>query len=297
LKRLRHRIEWLAARAGLYLIDSLSFEGGARLADTLGGLGFWILPNRRRTAIDNVRRAGLADTPRDARRIALESFRHFARVVVESLQFSRLFEDDSWRAHVTLNLDEGARTALEEPGTGLILASGHLGNWEIAAQVLSTLKPVVGITRDMNNPHTDAMMKARKPRNRFRLEPKHTMSLTRFISVLKNGEALAMLFDQHARDRGMIIPFLGRPASTHTSIALLHLITRAPICFGSCIRTGPMQFTVTASQPIRHLPTGDKAADIQCILERLNHHLEKAVHAHPGQYLWAHRRWRVPENH
>lgn len=294
MKWLRHRLEWLAASLGLAVIDSLSYSGGYRLADSLGAIGFVLLRNRRRTAIDNVIKSGIASRPSDAKRIARASFQHFTRVVVESLQSSRIFKSDDWHQHVRLDISEEARIALETPGAGLILASGHLGNWEIAAQVLSEFKPVVGITRDMNNPYTDAMMKARKPRNQFRLEPKHSMSQTRFISVLKAGEALAILFDQHARDRGVVLDFLGRPASCHTSIALLHLITRAPICFGSCIRTGPMQFTVTASTPIRHVPTGDKAADIRAILGQLNRQLETAIHANPDQYLWAHRRWRVP---
>lgn len=292
MKRLRHWFEWILARLALGIIDRLSFAGGARLAITLGTLGYGLMFNRRRIAIDNIRKAGLATDATAASRIALESFRHFSRVVVESLQSSALFHDEAWKARVTLEIPPETRSLLESPG-GIILAGGHMGNWEIAAQVLSFIKPVVGITRDMDNPLTDDLMKARKPRNRFRLEPKHGMTLNRFVSILKAGEALAILFDQHARDRGMVLDFLGRPAACHTSIALLHLITGAPICFGSCIRTGPMQFTVYASAPIRHKPSGDKQADIRSILEQLNRQLEDSIRANPGQYLWAHRRWRV----
>ena len=116
----------------------------------------------------------------------------------------------------------------------------------------------------------------------------------RFISVLKNGEVLALMIDQYAGQRGMMVEFLGRPASSHTAVALLHLVTRTPLCFGYCVRTGRMSFRLKALRPINHRPTGDKQRDVKAILEKLNRELENAVRQNPEQYLWAHRRWRQP---
>ena len=100
------------------------------------------------------------------------------------------------------------------------------------------------------------------------------------------------MIDQHAGHRGMMIDFFGRPASTHTLIGMLHLVTGTPLIFGYSRRLAPRRFKFTALAPITIERTGNKDRDLRTILELLNRHLEDAVREEPGQYLWAHRRWR-----
>jgi KDO2-lipid IV(A) lauroyltransferase len=182
---------------------------------------------------------------------------------------------------------------LKEPGRGVILASGHLGNWEFAARLVSDFKPVVGVAREMNNPYTARLLAPHRVSDRFRTTPKHDPDPGRFLSTLKRGEMLALLVDQHAREHGMPIDFFGMPASTVTSPALLHLVTRAPVVFGYCVRREPGRYLLAAADPVIRPPTGDKEADVRAVLRTLTAHLEDAVRRYPEQYLWAHRRWRV----
>lgn len=291
MKRLRHLFEYAGLRVALFLLDRLSVSAADAFARRAADLWYCLNVARRRTAIQNILRSGIATTPREAAVIAKASFRHLAVLIVESLKSGEAFNESNWRDKVELNISPAAMEALSRPGQGVILVSGHLGNWEVAAQLLSYLKPVVGITRDMNNPLTDRLMKERKPRNRFRLTPKHEAGAGRLLSALKQGEVLALLIDQHAR-RGTSINFFGVPAFTHTSPALLHLVTGAPLCFGYCLRTGPMQYKLIALDPIAYRPTGDRRKDIDAILNQLNRLLEDAIRKAPDQYLWGHRRWR-----
>lgn len=237
-------------------------------------------------------RAGLADDEAAASPIARGSFRHFALVAMESLKSSIVLQADQPSRYVTFQIHPDVRKVLEDPDQGLLMASGHIGNWEIAAQLLSDFKPVVGITRMMNNPYVERLIQKRKPRKRFRLTPKRADDSGRFLSVLNNGEVLALLIDQYAGDRGAMIDFFGHPASTHTSAALLHLVTGVPLCFCSCRRTGLMTFELTTSELIRYARTGDKQRDVRAILELLNRRLEAAIRRAPDQYVWGHRRWR-----
>ena len=82
----------------------------------------------------------------------------------------------------------------------------------------------------------------RRTGGRFRTIPKKGDDPSRFLRVLRAGEVLVFMVDQHGGDRGMVLDFLGRPASTHRAVALLHRITRAPLHFGYCVRTGPRQW-------------------------------------------------------
>jgi len=292
MKKLRHLIEYALLRPLLALIDVLSLRSAERLATVLADIWFAAASRRRGITCDNVRRSGIASSEGEVRRIAKNSFRHFACLVIDSLKSDQYFTPETWRDHVELDVSPETMALLEKPGQGLILISGHLGNWEIAAQVISHIKPVVGITRDMNNPYTNKLMKQRKPRNRFKLTPKHDADMGRLLGTLKDGHVLALLIDQHAKSSGMMIDFFGTPASTHTSHAMLHLITKIPMCFGYCVKTGPMQFKLKALPPITAERTGNRKADVKAILEQLTRELESAIRAYPEQYLWAHRRWR-----
>ena len=213
-------------------------------------------------------------------------------VAVESLKSAAILEGGRWRDHLRIDVAADVMEVLEDPGQGLIMASGHFGNWEIAAQYLSRFKPVAGITRAMNNPRVEELIQRRKPRYRFHPIPKYAADPRRFIKLLQDGEILALLTDQHARTGGMAIEFFGHPASTYTTAAMLHLVARTPLCFAACRRTGPMRFELHSSPLIEHRRSGDKQADVRAILSALNHHLQAAIRRDPDQYLWGHRRWR-----
>jgi len=290
--RPRHLIEYIGARALLRILDRLSLDRAERLACCLADLWYVLHVTRRRVACANILQSGIAENAARAATIARKSFRHFAVLIVESLKCGDFLSQDNWRDRVEIDIEPETDALLKKPGQGLIMVSGHFGNWEVAAQLLSYIKPVVGITRDFNNPYMDRLMKERKPRNRFRLTPKHDAGAGRFLSSLRKGEILALMIDQHAKHRGMMLDFFGRPASTYASAALLHLITGTPLCFGYCLRTGRMRYMLKASAPLVLTPTGKRDNDVREILTKLNHELEKAIRLSPEQYLWAHRRWK-----
>jgi len=292
VKKIRYLIEYAALCPALLLIDILPLRVVEGLASRVADLLFLCAGARRRVAIENILHAGIAMNASQALKIARESFRHFAVLVVESLKSGRYFSEENWEEKLDVTIHPDTEALLRKPGQGVIVVSGHIGNWEIAAQLLSHIKPFVGIARDMNNPYVNRLVKKRKPRNRFRTTPKHDTDMGRLLRTLKHGECLAILIDQHARTGGMMIDFMGRPADTHTSAAMLHLVTKTPICFASCVRTGPMQFVLNVMAPLIHVRTGDRRHDVEAILNELTKDLEAVIRKHPEQYLWAHRRWK-----
>jgi KDO2-lipid IV(A) lauroyltransferase len=294
LKRVRYFLEYAVVRTLLLLVDLLPLRACIAVAHGLGNLVYLLHAPRRRIAVENILAAGIVSDAREARRLARTVFRQFARVLVESVKSDTWFRKHRWQDCVTWKVGPELSALLDDPGAGLILACGHLGSWEIGGQLLSHRKPVVGITRKVNNPSIDRLMLRRRPRNRFELILKRDVNLARLGAPLREGKVLAMMIDQNAKRHGMLVDFFGRPASSHTSIALLHLITRTPICFGYCAQVAPMRFEFRATGPFRFPPTGDKEKDVRRILEHLNRELEAAVRASPGEYMWGHRRWRLP---
>lgn len=289
---IRHGLEYAVVSAVLFAIDTLPLAASACLIRRLADGWFVMDGKRRRVAVENIQRCGIRETPSDIRGLARASFQHFGALILDSLKSGQIYDEQNWKDHVELDIHPEAMRLLEDPGQGILLVSGHIGNWELAAQLLSFVKPVTGVTRPMNNPYVEELVQKRKPRNRFTLAPKYDANALRFLSVLKRGEVLALLTDQHASSHGMMVDFFGMPAATYTTPAMLHLVSKAPLCLGVCIRRGPMDYVLRAEEPIRYESTGDRETDVRTILEMINRVLEKVIREYPDQYLWAHRRWR-----
>jgi KDO2-lipid IV(A) lauroyltransferase len=291
--RVQHLLEYIGARVGLFVVDHLPLPLLLASARRVADLGFLLLAERRRIAEESILLSGIVTDPAGVRRLARESFRHFALMAIESLRIGDILNASNWRERVDVDIPEETRRLLDDTRQGVILASGHLGNWEIAVQILSLFKPVVGVTKDMTNPWVSDLMKARRTRAGFRITPKRDVDMGRFVTALRGGEMLALLPDQHARRAlGMPIELFGRRVSMHRSPALLHLVTRAPFCLGYCVRIAPLRYRLVALPPIRHRPSGDKERDVETVLRQFAAFLEDAVRRYPEQYLWAHRRWR-----
>lgn len=287
-----HMVEYVLVRGVHALVNVLSVERAARLAERLAGLFFALGGRRAHTAAENVLRSGIATNMTEARRIARASMQHLAVIVVESLAAKRFFSTRNWRDYVELDLHPESRRLLETPGVGIIMPSGHIGNWELGAGLVSGIKPLLGVARAMNNPFVERHLSTRMHRGGFRTVGKTTGSARPLVQALRNGEVLAVLMDQHARTHGMMVEFFGVPASCHTSHARLHLLTGAPLIFASMVRVGPMRYRMTMDAPTVCPRSGDREKDIYTILKALNERLEDVIRRYPGQYLWAHRRWR-----
>ena len=289
----RHPVETAGVRLAFGAVDHLSTATVEKFTESFAGIWYRIDYRRRRIASENILAAGLAADRRSAAAIAQTSFRHFGRMTGEMLAMKRILQDEGWDKLIDdSGVDATTRAILEDKSQGILIVSGHIGNWELAAQWIAQYKPLVVIARNMNNPQVQRMIEEHSPRRDVRVISKHEADTATLLRCLKDGCALSLLIDQNARSHGVPIEFLGRNASTYPSAALLHLVTRTPLCFGACIRTGPRRFKIEADAPLAITPSGNRQADVKTILETLTRQLENTVRKHPEQYLWGHRRWR-----
>ena len=124
------------------------------LAKILGDIACVVTPKwRMKMAKANVKECLGVDDER-ATIIAEDSMRRFGRMVIEVLRFPCLTSE---------NIDEIVKIDgleyLEDAyskGKGVILATGHYGNWELlAAGIALRGYPVLSIARKQNNSHMD----------------------------------------------------------------------------------------------------------------------------------------------
>jgi KDO2-lipid IV(A) lauroyltransferase len=252
---------------------------------------FLVLRARRNAAIQNVLASGITTDPREARRLAKEAFHGFVLVVVESTLVRQRMTADNWRDFVTLHIPPEAEELLAREDQGVLVAAGHMGNWEVAARAVSFMKPVCAIYRPFNNPYLESSLNSSRAGQRLRLISKYATDPLRFAKALKDGEVLAIMIDQHARG-GIYVDFFGRPAKTTPTVALLHLVTRTPVIVTCTIRTGPLRYEVHGVGPLAFERTGNRTEDVRNITQALTSEIETLARRWPEQYMWGHRRWK-----
>ncbi len=110
--------------------------------------------------------------------------------------------------------------------------------------------------------------------------------LGQMVSFLKDGGMIGVLFDQRM-PKTETLDFLGHPARTAFSAAELALKYDALLVpvYGIRQRDG-MSFEMVTEAPIPH-------TDAQAMMQAATDSLAAQVRAHPEQYFWIHRRWKL----
>lgn len=288
---LRHRVEYVSLRAFAGAVGVLGYRLGSLLARLAAPV--YCLADRRhwRVAASNIEtRLGLPR--REARRMASASFRHLFQSAVEILRLDRELERRSFDDVVRVENLAVMEEALAR-GKGVVLCTGHLGNWEAVARLCKIRGwRIATIYRPLDNPLLDRWVDAFRRAHGQEMAPKHG-ALRHLLRALRKGDVGALLVDQDARRRGVMVPFLGVPASTIPTPAELALRTGAAIITVFTWRTGPgFRHVVRFDPPLDATPTGDRDADVLRIMTEINRRLEAALRNAPEQWLWAHRRWK-----
>lgn len=174
-------------------------------------------------------------------------------------------------------------------GRRIILFSGHLANWEIAALAAAQYGvDIAQIYRSANNPLIDRMiLRFRGSAGEF--IPKEAVG-RRGIAALRRGAHLTILVDQKLNE-GIPVPFFGRPAMTAPVLALLALRFDCDVLPVRVERLGGARFRLTVEPPLPLPESGRRAADVAALMRAVNATLEGWIRARPEQWFWVHRRW------
>ncbi len=174
-------------------------------------------------------------------------------------------------------------------GSGAIIVTGHIGNWEAAGAYLAAAGlPMAAVVKRQRNPAFNRRLI--ETRRRCGIEPIYMQDAhTRIPEALREGKTVALVADQDAGERGVFVPFMGRPASTFRGPARLALSQDVPLFFGAALRSDSGYVAVL--EPVEK-PAGRDDVEIECT-RRWVARLEAHVRRHPEQYFWFHRRWKT----
>lgn len=287
---------YLAVRIVVCIIQALSWPIALGAARMLARAALRVDRRRREITKANLRHSFPHRSATAIARLAAANYEHLAILIVECIRMSRILRPDNVNDYINCSAPEERERIHSwlSSGRPIMAVTGHFGNWEVFSYSIGLLGYLATIVaRRVDNPYLHQFLETIRCRTGQKFLDKND-DYDLILDVLTRRKILGMVGDQDAGPRGIFVDFLGRPASTYKSIALLSLEYTAPILVFGAARIGhPMQYRLYLEEVI--LPE-DYAHDPDAprtITARYTAALERLVHRHPEQYFWMHRRWKT----
>jgi KDO2-lipid IV(A) lauroyltransferase len=288
------RLQYLGLRTVSMLLHSFPVNANLQTAKALGSIMYAVDRKHRERALGNLRRS-FPDMP-EARRelVARRSMQQLFMLFIEVLFTTRLIRIDTWADYCELNNFQEVLELLLKRKQGLIMLTGHYGNWEILGYVLATLGfQTTSIARPLDNVYVNEwLMGIREKKGQKIISKKGATD--EVTQVLDSFGTVGFIADQNAGPKGIFVDFFGRKASTYKSIGLLAMQYKVPVVIGCARRLNDQfKFRLEAQDIIYPEDWANEPDPLRYITQRYTKGIEDFIAKDPGQYLWVHRRWKT----
>ena len=253
------------------------------------GVVLWAFSKRRVDSAERrcVRALGVGVTT--ARKIVKGSYANMGRSVAEFTCLPKNIH--TLDSLVTIHGEEHLRRAYEK-GRGVIFITGHIGNWEMAAASLVRKGyPVNAIGAEQRDERiTDLIIDYRRDCGVLTISK--GFSLKAAMTCLKKGEILGVLIDQDARDKGIVAPFLGLPASTPYGPIKMSLKYGSPMLPIVMIRRPDhIHHDLYILPPFEDESSEKFGENMWEAVASCNNFISSWISQYPDQWLWLYPRW------
>ncbi|HNW23883.1 MAG TPA: lysophospholipid acyltransferase family protein [Candidatus Cloacimonas sp.] len=284
--KIQNRIEYIAFRIALALLKLLPAEVAKEVLKGLFFLGGYGLGIRKNVAVKQLNKVYPEKSRQEKAKIIKKLYRNMALSVYESY----LQDDDTLYRNIRIEGREHIEDALSLQ-RGVIFATAHYGNWEAARVLPKAGIPFSGIAKPQRNNLFDNYTNAIRERCGMRII-NMKRGLRDVVHELKENRIVAILIDQNAGNSGLVIDFLGFPASHWKGVAKLSLRYKVPIVPSFARRAEDDKIQFEFFPPILHEELEDREENYKIVLTEVDKILEKQIHKHPEQWFWVHLRWK-----
>ena len=287
-------LDWLAyiaLRVGVIILYFFDVQTNLNTACLLGRLLWKYYHRGRQRALDNLRASFPDKSEEWLRQTGRRSFEHIAMLAIDVLSTPRLVKKHNWREYSRYKNIERAKWLMQQ-GQGLLMVTGHYGNFEILGYLMSLFGfEIYSIARPLDNRFISRYLYGVRQRMGQKIiDKKGAAELMGKIAA--KGSTLGFIADQDAGKKGIFVDFFGRKASTYKSIGLLALTYNLPIVVGCSRRVGNQFFFEIEATYIFPQEWADKDDPLQWITAEYTKEIENFIRKDPTQYWWLHRRWK-----
>lgn len=262
----------------------------------MGRFIYHVMPYRRGVMLENMQRAyGSRINASQLKHLAQAHYSHLARLLGELISF-RFMSRQARAARVRV---EGVPELTEAfyAGKGIIVLTGHFGNFEVSTvSGIEHFPQVKGrihfLRRPIKPKWLSDLLTKRFNEAGFGVIGRRG-SLDHIVSILEKGDAIVFPFDQYARKpEGIEVPLFDAPAGTYKSLAVIAMATGSPVMPAASWREADGTHVLKFWPALEVIEEADVGEEIRRNTASYNQALEQRILAHPEQWWWVHRRWK-----
>ncbi len=264
---------------------------GIRISRSLALIFYFFAKKQRQNTIRHLTMAfGNEKSEAEIKRIALDVFLHFATAGVDATRIP-LFVKEGMNRYIRADNMHHFENAFRK-GHGMILLTGHFGNWELMGAWLTWKKyPLRVVGKPLTNPRLNKLILETRNQAGY-INIARGTETREIIKTLKRGCPLGILMDQDTRVKGVWVDFFGKKANTPVGPILLARRFNIPIIPVFMHLEHDLTYHVECFEPITASDTGDPDRDLVADVQKCSDIYEKIIRKYPEQWVWMHRRWK-----
>ncbi|MBL7070148.1 MAG: lysophospholipid acyltransferase family protein [Candidatus Omnitrophica bacterium] len=256
-------------------------------------LGYQFTHKQRRIAQETLDIAfGNQKSKAEKEKIAKESFVYMAKSAVEVI--SLMDSPELMKRRISLVNKGNLDNALAR-GNGVILVSGHFGNFPLLLARLSQEGyEVSGIMRPMRDQRVENIFLKKRQRYGVRTiysKPRDTC-VSSSIEALRNNQLVFIPIDQNFGTAGVFVNFFGKKAATATGPIIFAQRTGASLVPCFILRQKDDTHRIVFEPPLTLESRQSPRETIAVNIQKLTDIIEAYIRRYPAEWGWVHRRWK-----
>ncbi|HEX5368358.1 MAG TPA: lysophospholipid acyltransferase family protein, partial [Dehalococcoidia bacterium] len=254
-------------------------------------LAFRYRESARADVEDNMRHVMGPDAASDSiQHAAREAFRNVGRYYVDLARFPRMDLRHEIGRSVRLHGFDRLKSRLDS-GQGVVVATAHFGNPELAVQVGAILGLDILVLAEPLRPPMSQLMHELRSTFEPRYEDVSFKAVGAALRHLRGGGCLAITCDRDIQDKGSPLPFFGAEARLPLGAVEMAARTGAVLLPGYCRRAEDEGFDIYFEEPLELIDTGQPKEDALVNARALLARAERWIAADPGQWMPLERIW------
>ncbi|MGI9148147.1 MAG: lysophospholipid acyltransferase family protein [Chloroflexota bacterium] len=227
---------------------------------------------------------------RETRRMTRAAFANYARYMVDVVRLP-LLERHELIEIVAVDGWEHIERAYAY-GQGVVFASAHIGNWDMAAATFAARgRPVSALVETLKPARWNQRVQSTRTATGVKAIPIES-GLRDMLAALRKREALAVLVDRPVQQDGVAVTFFGRSTRIPGGAATLAIRTGSPVVPMAVVRDPHGHgFLGHVGAPI----VGEKGDDASLVMQRIMTWLEGIIRRYPDQWFMFRQMWPASE--
>ena len=274
-----------------YGISIVPFRVLYIISDIFYLLGYRLFKYRVDMVTRNMTIALPEKTEAEIRVLVKRFYRNFFDIVFETIKLLTISQDEIKRM-----MTKGDMSALEDykkEGRSVVLAIGHVGNWELGASAyaIEDYPHVKGVYKVQSSKYFDDLMIRIRTRFGGGVYPMEE-TINRIRENIGNQTAIGLLADQYTPNRNArMLLFMGRETPVLTSVEMISRRFDFPVVYLRFMRLGRGRYEMSCEV------LADKPTDTEkyYITRKYFHLVEQDIYQQPDNWLWTHDRWKIKE--